>query len=292
MKCILHLKEWIAIKKMGWIRQKPDIRDYSVDRPDVACLLVRLPVGLSSNVDLRKYCTAIVDQGNLGSCTANALAGLIGYFVKKSTGKEFAASRLFNYWYTRWLEGSLAEEDTGATIRGTMGSLAAFGTVAENLLPYSIETFMMEPAYRLGLMAQNFQAVKYVLIDQPGLTGTSVLTGIKGQLFAGMPLEFGFEVFTQFRSVGKDGLVAYPLPGDANIGGHAVVAVGYDDNIQCPNATVGAILCRNSWGSSWGMDGYFWLPYDYVTKPFFGVTLAADWWALISEEWLDLGQFY
>ena len=247
---------------------------------------------MASTVDLRKYCTAIVDQGNLGSCTAAALAGLVGYFVKKSTGKEFAASRLFNYWYTRWLEGSPADKDTGATIRCAMGSLAVFGTIAENLLPYSIGTFMMEPAYRLGLMAQSFQAVKYVLIDQPGLTGTAVLTGIKGQLFAGMPLEFGFEVFTQFKSVGKDGLVAYPKPGDANIGGHAVVAVGYDDKVQCPNATMGAILCRNSWGASWGMDGYFWLPYDYVTKPFFEVTLAADWWALISEEWLDLGQFY
>ena len=152
--------EWIAIKKMGWIRQKPDIRDYSVDRPDVARLLVQLPVGLASKVDLRKYCTAIVDQGNLGSCTANALAGLIGYFIKKSTGKEFAASRLFTYWYTRWLEGSLAEEDTGATIRGTMGSLAAFGTVSEKLHPYSIEAFKMEPAYRFGLMAQNFQVVQ------------------------------------------------------------------------------------------------------------------------------------
>jgi len=277
---------------MGWIRQKPDLRDYSVDRPDVACLLVRLPVGLSSKVDLRKYCTAIVDQGNLGSCTANALAGLIGYFIKKSTGKEFAASRLFTYWYTRWLEGSLAEEDTGATIRGTMGSLAAFGTVSEKLLPYSIEAFKMEPAYRFGLMAQNFQALKYVLIDQPGTPGTAVLTAIKGQLFAGMPLEFGFEVFPQFKSVGRDGLVAYPKTGDASIGGHAVVAVGYDDTVQCPNATLGAILCRNSWGTAWGMDGYFWLPYDYVTKPFFGVTLAADWWALISQEWLDLGQFY
>ena len=287
MKCIL-IKERIAINKLGWIRQKPDIRDYSVDRPDVASLLVQLPVGQSSKVDLRNYCTAIVDQGNLGCCTAAALAGLVGYFIKKSTGKEFAASRLFNYWYTRWLAGSPADNDTGATIRCAMGSLAVFGTVSENLLPYSIETFMMEPAYRLGLIAQNFQAVKYVLIDQPGTPGTAVLTSIKGQLFAGLPLEFGFDVFPQFRSVGKDGLIAYPEPGDASIGGHAVMAVGYDDTVQCPNATTGAILCRNSWGTSWGMDGYFWLPYDYVTKPFLGVTLAADWWALISQEWLDL----
>ena len=276
---------------MGWIRQKPDIRDYSVDRPDVARLLVQLPTDLPPKVDLRKYCTEIVDQKNLGSCTANALAGLIGYFIKKSTGKEFAASRLFNYWYTRWLDGSPADQDTGATIRSTMGSLATFGTIAEKLLPYRPEDFMIEPPYRLGLVAQNFQAVKYVLIDQPGMTGNEVLTGVKRQLQAGIPLEFGFEVFSQFKSIGKDGLAAYPIPGYENTGGHAVMAVGYDDSVQCPNATLGAVLCRNSWGTGWGMGGYFWLPYDYLTKPFFGVRLAVDWWALISQEWLDLGQF-
>jgi C1A family cysteine protease len=172
-----------------------------------------------------------------------------------------------------------------------MGSLATFGTIAEKLLPYRAEDFMIEPPYRLGLIAQNFQAVKYVLIDQPGMTGNAVLTSVKRQLLAGIPLEFGFDVFSQFRSVDKDGLVAYPIPGYENIGGHAVVAVGYDDSVQCPNANKGAILCRNSWGTGWGMNGYFWLPYDYLTKPFFGVRLAVDWWALISQEWLDLGQF-
>ena len=110
----------------------------------------------------------------------------------------------------------------------------------------------MEACDRFGCMAQNFQAVS-MFIDQPGTPGPAVLTAIKGQLFAGLPLGFGFEVFPQIKSVGRDGLWLIPRPGDVSVGGHAVMAVGDDDAVQCPNAARGAILCRNSRGTAPGV---------------------------------------
>jgi C1A family cysteine protease len=142
--------------KTGWIRQQPDKRDYSVDNPEIKPFLAKLkaPAKLPTSVDLRANCTDIVDQMQLGSCTANALAGLVGYFIKRSFKKTFVPSRLFTYYMTRKLESSPTDEDTGATIRGTMGSLAQFGVPPEADWPYDdyLNAYKIAPDLYSSLM--------------------------------------------------------------------------------------------------------------------------------------------
>lgn len=87
------------------------------------------------------------------------------------------------------------------------------------------------------------------------------------------------------------GKIPFPCDGEKVEGGHAVVAVGYDDNLEISNpgcdgsSTTGALLIRNSWGTAWGQDGYGWLPYQYVEAG-----LAEDWW-VVKNEWVDTGRF-
>jgi C1A family cysteine protease len=96
---------------------------------------------------------------------------------------------------------------------------------------------------------------------------------------------FGFPVYDEFMYVPANGLVAIPAQNSHLYGGHAIVAVGYDDNIQIGNDK-GALLIRNSWGTGWGLSGYAWMAYKYVTAG-----LAVDWWTNIQAEWVDTGQF-
>lgn len=277
--------------KLGWIRQDPDSRDYSVDHPEIKPILAKLKVRAAppASVDLRKWCTPITDQEELGSCTANALAGLVGYFINRKMGKIFEPSRLFTYYMTRKLEGSPTSQDTGATIRGTIGSLAQFGVPPESDWPYNMKKYKTIPDLYSSLRAQNYKGTKYALIDQPKMSRADVLTAIRAQLAAGMPIEFGTAVWQEIFDVGSDGMIPYPAPDELPAGGHAVDAVGYDDNMTIGSCK-GAILIRNSWGTSWGMAGYGWLPYDYLLKlP--DDQYASDWWILLNANWIDPSMF-
>lgn len=277
--------------KMGWIRQNPDPRDYSIFHPEIKPILAQLkaPSSLPASVDLRKWCTPIVDQGRLGSCTANALAGIVSYFINRRWGKILSPSRLFTYYMTRRLEGSPTDQDTGATIRGTMGSLAEFGVPPEADWPYNIGNYKTIPDLYSALKAQNYKGTKYALIDLPNMSRDSVLIAIKSQLAAGIPIEFGTAVYQGIETVGSDGKIPYPAPGEQPIGGHAIDAVGYDNSLSIGSCK-GAFLIRNSWGTSWGLAGYGWLPYDYLLKlP--NDQYASDWWILLNQNWIDPGVF-
>ena len=102
---------------------------------------------------------------------------------------------------------------------------------------------------------------------------------------------FGFTVYSSISQASKDGKIPYPATGEKVEGGHAVVAVGFDDNMKIKNknsseTTTGAILIRNSWGESWGDNGYGWLPYKYILKG-----QAVDFWNLIKADYLNTGNF-
>lgn len=271
----------------------PDFRDLTVENKKIMPVLKKVGVAepteaIPAQEDLRKWCSPVEDQGKLGSCTANAGVGMLEYFERKAFGKHIDASRLFLYKATRNLMKQTG--DTGAFLRTTMSALVLFGVLPEEYYPYKIEDFDKEPPAFCYAYAQNYQALKYVSLDPPNTAKEDLLSRIKTNLAAGLPSMFGFTVYSSIWDA-KDGKIPFPSQQEKVQGGHAIMAVGYDDNlkIQNPagkNETTGAILIRNSWGDKWGESGYGWLPYDYVLKG-----LATDWWTIIDNEWIDTGVF-
>lgn len=281
------------VRGLGWLPDFPDFRDYTPEHEDVAPLLAATKVSkeesLPSSTDLRAWCSPIEDQGRLGSCTANAAVGLLEYFERRACGRHADASRLFVYKATRNLLHWTG--DTGAFLRSAMGALVLFGAPPEEYWPYDVARFDDEPPAFAYAFGQNFQAVKYVRLDPPGIAPEQLVHEIKKFLASGFPSMFGFTVYSSIEQADTTGTI--PLPGEHEKveGGHAIDAVGYDDAITITNSDAGissrgAFLIRNSWGTSWGDAGYGWLPYDYVTKG-----IADDWWTLIKGEWVDTGAF-
>lgn len=290
------MSEIITPVGMGWLPDYPDFRDYTVDHPDIKSMLHKAglkssgKVSLPSVVDLRPWCSPIENQGALGSCTANAGVGIVEYFERRAYGKHIDASRLFLYKTTRNMLHWTG--DTGAFLRSTMGALVLFGVPPEEYWQYVVADFDKEPPAFCYAFAQNYQALRYYRLDPPTTPGDVVLARVKTNLSAGLPSMFGFTVYNSYTQANTTGKIPYPTAGERIVGGHAIVAVGYDDNMKIKNSnagaveTTGALLIRNSWGGGWGAAGYGWLPYEYVLK-----RLATDWWSLLSNEWVDTGNF-
>ena len=281
---------------MGWLPDYPDFRDYTPEHNTIQPLLKQMKVGkavkapLPATADLRAWCPPIEDQGSLGSCTANAGVGMMEYFERRAFGKHIDASRLFLYKVTRNLLHWTG--DTGAFLRSTMGALVLFGVPAEEYWPYKIADFDKEPSAFCYAFAQAYRAISYYRLDPPGTAPADLLNRIKTNLAGGLPSMFGFTVYSSYTQAGATGKIPYPTPKEKIVGGHAIVAVGYDDKMKIKNTnpgaaeTVGAFLIRNSWGTGWGAAGYGWLPYQYVLSG-----LAEDWWSLIKADWVNTGEF-
>jgi C1A family cysteine protease len=285
--------ERVAGNALGWVPDLPDHRDLTPESEQIAPLLAKTAVdapaeALPAKADLRRWCPPIENQGDLGSCTANAGAGMIEYFERRAFGKHIDGSRLFLYKVTRSMLGW--KGDTGASLRTTMGALRLFGLPPEKYMPYNIAKFDQEPAGLLYALAQSFQAESFYRLDPRTKTPQEVLESIKSHLASGLPSMFGFTVYSSIKAADSTGRIPFPVAGDTVEGGHAVMAVGYDDNlvVKHPNGSskTGALLIRNSWGTTWGEIGYGWLPYEYVIGG-----LAEDWWVLIKSEWVDTGEF-
>jgi C1A family cysteine protease len=280
---------------MGWIPDYPDLRDYTEKTEEVKWVLGHKEglkaKGLPISVDLREWCSPIEDQGSLGSCTAHAGTGVIEYYERKSFGRHIDASRLFLYKVTRNL--MKAKGDTGAYLRKTIGAMVLFGVPPEDYWAYTDDEkkFDQEPPAFCYAFAQNYQTIKYFRHDPPGTKADEILKQVKTYLSKGHPAMFGFTVYNSIEQAESTGKIPFPSPRERIEGGHAVVAVGYDDKMKIKNKygkieTIGALLIRNSWGKEWGDEGCGWLPYDYALRG-----LAEDFWSVLKKEWVDTGQF-
>ena len=287
---------------LGWIPDYPDFRDYTEGTPDVRAVLGptglgapdrggRGPEPLPAAVDLRPWASPVEDQGSLGSCTAQAGAGVIEYYERKAFGRHIDSSRLFLYKTTRNL--MKAKGDSGAYLRATMGAMVLFGVPPEKYWPYTDteEGFDKEPPSFCYAFAQSYRTLLYFRHDPAGVSRAAVLERLKTHLAAGHPAMFGFTVYSSIDQAETTGRVPEPFGRERIEGGHAVAAMGYDDALSITNASGGApsrgaLLIRNSWGKGWGEAGYGWLPYAYVLRG-----LAEDFWSVLKKDWVDTGEF-
>jgi len=279
-----------TLGRMGWRRDIPDLRDFTADSAAVREILgksgpLKKAVGAPpSAIDLQAWCPPIEDQEDLGSCTANAGVALLEYFQRRAFGQHLDASRLFLYKATRDLLGWTG--DTGAYLRTTMKAMVLFGVPPEAYWEYQVSQFDDEPPAFCYAFAQNYQTIKYYRHDPAGVAPAQVLKRVKTSLAAGLPAMFGFSVYSSIPGMGSGtGDIPFPQPGDSLLGGHAVVAVGYDD-ARTIGDKQGALLIRNSWSTGWGDAGYGWLPYAYVEQG-----LAVDFWSLVRAEFVDTELF-
>ena len=247
-----------TIKKFGWIPDLPDMRDHMYAAPQPTMLT------LPTKIDLRPGCPPVYDQGALGSCTGNAIAAAVQFDrAKQALKPDFVPSRLFIYYNERVIEHTVAQ-DSGAMIRDGIKSISKLGVCPEPEWPYDINQFAKKPPAAAFKHALAYKAVSYSRLVRTAAQ-------MKGCLASGYPFVFGFTVYESFESeaVAKTGIVPMPQASEQVLGGHAVLAVGYDDQTQ-------RFIVRNSWGTGWGMAGYFTMPYTYITDS----NLADDFWTV------------
>lgn len=241
----------------GWVPDLPDWRDHEL-------ALAAVSVPLPESVDLRAGCPPVYDQGQLGSCTANAIAAAVEFDLRKQGLTDFVPSRLFVYYNERAIEHTIGT-DSGAMIRDGIKAVAKLGDCPETEWPYDIAKFAVPPPAACYSDAKKYRAVSYARANRG-------LHALKAALSTGFPIVFGFTVYQSFMGpeVARTGVVPMPGPDEAIEGGHAVLLVGYDDADQ-------SWIVRNSWGVGWGQAGYCRMPYEYLSST---RRMASDFWQI------------
>lgn len=239
----------------------------STDRRDHQLKLLNPKLKISKSVILKSKLPFVYDQGRIGSCTANSAGSMYSWIVNKNNGQLFIPSRLFLYYNTRLIQGTI-NSDSGASLRNTMKALKDYGVCPETSWGYLYENLFTTPTATCYTQASLRQALSYASVTISLLSMKNVLQT--------RPFVLGILVYSSFfyPSVSKTGYVPTPnLQKENLLGGHAILVLGYDDNKQC-------FYCRNSWGTSWGLNGDFYLPYNYATNR----KLSFDAWVLYSVE--------
>jgi C1A family cysteine protease len=246
-----------TIKGYGWTPDVPDIRDYQYSKT----LKLGRPTSTPDAVDLRAFMPPVVDQGNEGTCTLRSTIGMLMH-NQIITGQQLVnLSTYFGYYNARALEGSTIT-DSGAMLRDVIASLATTGICPEPLWPDNPANLNVKPPQAA------YDAAKYKVGIYARLNS---LDDMFVCLAGGHPFVFGMSVYEAFESdeTARTGNVFMPGANEKQVGAHAVCAVGYIKSRD-------RLIVRNSWGPSWGMAGYFTLPFSYATNR----GLCDDFWTV------------
>lgn len=248
-------KKKVVNIKFGWKQDKPDPRDFKFK--------ISVPHELPSMVDLRNMCPPVYNQGGVGSCTANALGAAFQFEQIKQKKQDFIPSRLFIYYNERAMEGTV-NEDSGAMIRDGIKTMVKEGVCPESMWEYIENRFRIKPNDECYKTALDNQVLEYLRINPS-------LYEIRHCLNEGYPISFGFMIYDSFMTeeVARTGIAKMPKPNEICLGGHACLLCGYDDSKE-------AFIVRNSWGQGWGLKGYFYLPYGFITNS----NLSNDFWTI------------
>lgn len=251
-------------EKYNWIPDTYSLTDVYVQDHPAFTLSPTIP----DKVDLRDHCSPVENQGSIGSCTGNALVGALEYLENKDKdfekGDQFVnLSRLFVYYDERMVEGTV-DKDAGAMIADGIKTLSEYGVCTETIWPYDEGKFKVKPSDAAYADALTRKITAYARVNQD-------IDSIKKTLASGYPIVFGFTVYDAFESesMAEFGDLSLPRANERLIGGHAVLCVGYNDHKK-------RVIVRNSWGSDWGQDGYFTMPFGYISNP----SLARDFWTI------------
>lgn len=261
-----------SVRRFGWRPDTPDQRDHAFDHLKV---LRRLRQKLPAKVDLRtlNLHTPVFDQGDLGSCTANAIGKAYEFAQRKQNLTDYAPSRLFIYYGEREIEGTV-NWDAGAEIRDGLKVVNKLGAPHETLWPYQINRFSMKPGADAYTDGEQHQALGYQRVEVK-------TTAVKAALAAGFPVVVGFTVYSSFYDIGANGFMPVPKSSESVEGGHAVLCVGYQ-RMKAPwdayAKDYGIYL--NSWGSDWGDAGCFYARLSWMCT----TANADDFWTLTEAE--------
>lgn len=249
----------------GWKPSLPDINNHPADTEGMEVV---------DQVDPRAEMPPVYDQGQLGSCTGNAIAGALEYDCILNNTHFGTPSRLFVYYEERVREGTVTT-DSGAYGHDGFKVLRKTGAPPEELWPYDINQFATKPTQTAFDAAAEHKIERYI---HPGLGGVSKIERVesfKRVLSNRQTIAFGFPVYESFESeaLASTGVMEVPQRGERIIGGHEVLLVGYLE--EEPDYG----LVRNSWGDGWGLGGYFLAPWAWLADPKF----CMDWRSIYRE---------
>jgi len=226
-----------------------------------------LPPAVDLRYTLNNAGIEIYTQGNLNSCTANALCTAWRY-AQALVDPGFTPSRLFLYYNERLAEGT-ASQNSGAFVSDGCRSLVTFGVCSEFTWPYDERIETIQPPPNAYSEAQGH------VIHTPSQISNYNMDNLKYSLIENKPFVVGIALYSEFESDYTRSTGIVPMPGSYSqiVGLHAVICVGYDDQR-------GFWIFRNSWGPQWGDQGHFYLPYEYLSIQ---DNLASDFWNLTTD---------